>query len=291
MIKSMTGFGKAVCDLPAKKVHIEIKSLNGKQLDLNLRIPVLYREKEHEIRNLIAGRLQRGKVDLTIVVESLMPDNLPQINKTVFQDYYNQLSAISGELNIGGSSDFIRTIMMLPDVLKTGQASLDEKEWSDIKDTIEAAIESIDGYRSQEGRALQEDITSRLDHIEDSMNQVLPFENQRLERIKSRIRENLTEVIDSSKIDENRFEQELIYYIEKLDITEEKVRLKNHLDYFKETMGEEQPVGKKLAFISQEIGREINTLGSKANDADLQRLVIKMKDELEKIKEQTLNVL
>ncbi|TCO03637.1 YicC/YloC family endoribonuclease [Natronoflexus pectinivorans] len=291
MIKSMTGFGKAVCDLPTKKVHVEIKSLNGKQLDLNLRIPVLYRDKEHEIRNLIAGRLQRGKVDLTMVVESLMPDNLPQINKTVFQDYYNQLSSISEELNIGGSSDFIRTIMMLPDVLKTGQASLDEKEWADIKDTIEAAIECIDGYRSQEGHALQEDITIRLDSIEDSMNQVLPFETQRLERIKSRIRENLTEVVDSNKIDENRFEQELIYYIEKLDITEEKVRLKNHLDYFKETMGEEQPVGKKLAFISQEIGREINTLGSKANDADLQRLVIKMKDELEKIKEQTLNVL
>lgn len=290
MIKSMTGFGKTTCELPGKKIHIEIKSLNSKQLDLNLRIPSIYREKELEMRNRLSTGLQRGKVDVSITLESLLADRIPQINEQVFESYYKQLSQLSDKLQINSNSDYIRTILTLPETLKVEQVELEEEEWKALQDGLTQAIASINEYRAQEGAALYADITARINTIDTLSQELVPFEKQRIERIKSRIKENLDEW-NEKNIDENRFEQELIYYLEKLDITEEKVRLKNHIDYFNETIAEEEPVGKKLAFIIQEIGREINTLGSKANDADIQRLVIRMKDELEKIKEQMLNIL
>lgn len=291
MIKSMTGFGKAVCELPTKKVHIEIKSLNSKQLDLNTRIPAIYREKELEIRSELARQLQRGKVDVTIFVETMIPDKITQLNEQVISNYYQQLSSISQKLGIESNTDFLRVIMPLPDTLKVEQTELDESEWVLIFKTIQQAVQAIDQFRLQEGKMLEADISDRARIISKLLEQVPQFEKLRIEKIKNRIRENLAELAEKTKMDENRFEQELIYYLEKLDISEEKSRLENHLKYFFETFNDDEPVGKKLAFITQEIGREINTLGSKANDTDMQRLVIQMKDELEKIKEQTLNVL
>lgn len=291
MIKSMTGFGKAVCELPTKKVHIEIKSLNSKQLDLNIRIPPIYREKELDIRSEMARQLQRGKVDVVIFVETMIPDKITQLNEQVISNYYQQLSSISSKLGIENNTDFLRVILPLPDTLKVEQTELDETEWEQVLVAINQAIESIDRFRMQEGKVLEADISARASVIAMLLEQVPQFEKLRLERIKSRIRENLAELAEKNKMDENRFEQELIYYIEKLDVSEEKVRLENHIKYFFETLKENDPVGKKLGFITQEMGREINTLGSKANDTDMQRLVIQMKDELEKIKEQTLNAL
>lgn len=290
MIQSMTGFGKASGELPGKKIHVEIKSLNSKQLDLNLRLPQIYREKELEMRNRIADRLQRGKVEVNIQLESEVADRIPQINEAVFERYHQQLSGMAQKLNLGQQSDFLRAILGLPEVLKTEQAELAEAEWLALEKTLDAALIAIIDFRNQEGSALQKDILQRVETIAGLSLEVQSYEKQRLERIKERIRENLDD-LKLKNVDENRFEQELIYYLEKLDITEEKVRLKNHIDYFKECISEEGPVGKKLAFITQELGREINTMGSKANDADIQRLVIRMKDELEKIKEQMLNVL
>lgn len=287
----MTGFGKAICELPTKKVHIEIKSLNSKQLDLNTRIPAIYREKELEIRSELARQLQRGKVDVTIFVETMIPDKITQLNEQVISNYYQQLSSISQKLGIESNTDFLRVIMPLPDTLKVEQTELDESEWVLIFKTIQQAVQAIDQFRLQEGKMLEADISDRARIISKLLEQVPQFEKLRIEKIKSRIRENLAELAEKTKMDENRFEQELIYYLEKLDISEEKSRLENHLKYFFETFNDDEPVGKKLAFITQEIGREINTLGSKANDTDMQRLVIQMKDELEKIKEQTLNVL
>jgi len=287
----MTGFGKAICELPTKKVHIEIKSLNSKQLDLNTRIPAIYREKELEIRSELARQLQRGKVDVTIFVETMIPDKITQLNEQVISNYYQQLSSISQKLGIDSNTDFLRVIMPLPDTLKVEQTELDESEWVLIFKTIQQAVQAIDQFRLQEGKMLEADISDRAKIISGLLEQVPQFEKLRIEKIKSRIRENLAELAEKTKMDENRFEQELIYYLEKLDISEEKSRLENHLKYFFETFNDDEPVGKKLAFITQEIGREINTLGSKANDTDMQRLVIQMKDELEKIKEQTLNVL
>lgn len=287
----MTGFGKAVCELPTKKVHIEIKSLNSKQLDLNTRIPAIYREKELEIRSELARQLQRGKVDVTIFVETMIPDKITQLNEQVISNYYQQLSSISQKLGIESNTDFLRVIMPLPDTLKVEQTELDESEWELIFKAIQQAVQAIDQFRLQEGKMLEADISDRARIISGLLEQVPQFEKLRIEKIKNRIRENLAELAEKTKMDENRFEQELIYYLEKLDISEEKSRLENHLKYFFETFNDDEPVGKKLAFITQEIGREINTLGSKANDTDMQRLVIQMKDELEKIKEQTLNVL
>jgi uncharacterized protein (TIGR00255 family) len=287
----MTGFGKAVCELPAKKVHIEIKSLNSKQLDLNTRIPAVYREKELDIRNELARRLQRGKVDITIFVETMTPEKVTKLNEQVIGNYYQQLSAISANLGLQNNTDFLRVILPLPDTIKTEQAEFDETEWDSVLAGINQAIESIDKFRIQEGKILEADMLERTRLIAAHLELIPQFEKLRLERIKTRIRENLSELADKAKFDENRFEQELIYYIEKLDVSEEKVRLENHITYFYETLQEIDPVGKKLGFITQEMGREINTLGSKANDTDMQRLVIQMKDELEKIKEQSLNVL
>ncbi|WP_025007072.1 YicC/YloC family endoribonuclease [Marinilabilia salmonicolor] len=290
MIKSMTGFGKSVCELPAKRITIEIKSLNSKQLDINTRIPNLYREKELIMRNIISQTLQRGKVDVTFYVESMVPDKIPQVNEEVISAYHSQLKGVAEKLNIGDSTDYLRIIMPLPDTMKTMPAELDEEEWKAVSSALVEAIEQLDNFRTQEGDSMQMDVRERCTNIAALLEQVAPFETQRTEKIKNRIKENLSD-FSSNGTDENRFEQELIYYLEKLDISEEKVRLKNHINYFNETMEENGPVGKKLGFITQEMGREINTLGSKANDSDIQHIVVKMKDDLEKIKEQILNIL
>lgn len=291
MIYSMTGFGKAVCELPNKKVSIEIKSLNSKQLDLNTRIPLVYREKELVLRNEISSRLVRGKVDLSMFVESAVSDKITQINSQIIEEYYKQLLPIADNLGLADKTDFLRIIMPLPETVKTEPAELDEEEWKLVMRAVDKAIANIERFRAQEGSVLEKEITQRIDNIRNLLAQVVPLEKERIAKIRVRLRESLEELAGNYSVDENRFEQELIFYLEKLDITEEKVRLTNHLDYFNETIGDKEPAGKKLGFITQEIGREINTLGSKANDAAIQRIVIQMKDELEKIKEQILNIL
>jgi len=287
----MTGYGKAVCVLPQKKVNIEIRSLNSKQLDINTRIPGMYREKEIEIRNRISNRLFRGKIDISFFVEADMPDKVTKINTGIIESYFEQLKPVAKKLNIEQSVDFLRIIMPLPDTTKTEQAELDEKEWTELLIAIDKALDDIVEFRKQEGLSLMKEVSQRIENISNLLKDVEPLEKGRIEKIKERIKDGLQFLNDKTNVDENRFEQELIYYLEKLDITEEKVRLANHLNYFMETIETDKPVGKKLGFITQEIGREINTLGSKANDAGLQRIVIRMKDELEKIKEQILNVL
>lgn len=287
----MTGYGKAVCELPNKKISVEFKSLNSKQLDLSTRIPLLYREKEIELRADIAQRLIRGKVDFSMFVETINVDRVSQINTQVIEAYYQQLHDVADKLGQTEHTDFLRIIMQLPDTVRTEQPQLDEAEWQAISKSINEALDNIEAFRLQEGRALEADLRQRISLIESYLSEVPKYEAGRVEKIRQRITTNLEEIISKAKIDENRLEQELIFYIEKLDINEEKVRLANHLKYFIETIENEPQPGKKLGFIAQEIGREINTLGSKANEANLQKLVIKMKDELEKIKEQVLNVL
>lgn len=291
MIKSMTGYGRTVCELPNKKINIEIRSLNSKQLDINIKIPPIYKEKEVEIRSLLSRRLNRGKVELSFSVESSQPDKTTQLNLPIIEEYFNQLHSISSNFGVEKSTDFMRILLTLPDTLKVEQAELDEKEWEIIINDINKAVDNIDEFRMQEGEALGKDILQRAENISNLLKMIEPLEEQRIDRIKSRIRENINEFINPSNFDENRLEQELIFYIEKLDITEEKTRLNNHLIYFIETAQSETNAGKKLGFITQEIGREINTLGAKANDSDMQKIVIQMKDELEKIKEQILNIL
>ena len=287
----MTGFGKAVCEISGKKINVEIKSLNSKQFDMSLRIPFIYKEKELELRNELSSSIVRGKIDLAINIESSISDKITQLNTPVIENYYNQLSSLSQKLNINENTDFLRIILTLPDSIKSEQPEFDESEWANVKQCVIEAVESINNSRIREGALLETDIKEKAQTILELLSQVEPLEQQRLDRIKTRIRESIEEIVGKANIDENRFEQELIYYIEKFDVSEEKVRLKNHIDYFFETIKNEEVAGKLLGFITQEMGREINTLGSKANDADIQKLVIKMKDELEKIKEQTLNVL
>lgn len=292
MLKSMTGFGKATIELENKKVSIEIKSLNSKQLDINSRIPNLYKEKDLILRNEIKKNLERGKVELSIYIESVGTDKETRINKPIVEAYYKQLSEIANELKLPLEKEpLLQTIIKLPDTLKTEHQELDEDEWSKIFEGVKVAIEDLESFRSQEGEALQKDVFKHIHCIEQLSLEVPKYETTRIETIKNRINDNLTEFIEKQNVDKNRFEQEIIYYLEKLDITEEKVRLSNHCKYFLETAQTPKAVGKKLGFIAQEIGREINTLGSKANDTNIQKLVIQMKDELEKIKEQLLNVL
>lgn len=289
--KSMTGFGKATHEIPGKKITVEIRSLNSKQLDLNLRIPYLYKEKELELRTEIGKQLERGKVDVTVFTETTQESTPTSLNKTLAKAYFNELKSLSQELN-EGTENLLSIVVKMPDVLKAERETveLDEKEWNEVKATVNRAIEAFQKFRDDEGKTLENEFNNRIGIIAKLLNEVLQLDDARVTNIKNRIKNNLEEVIDTNKIDQNRFEQELIYYIEKLDITEEKLRLKTHLNYFNETM-KEPGSGRKLGFISQEIGREINTIGSKANDAGMQKMVVQMKDELEKIKEQLLNVL
>ena len=291
MIKSMTGFGASNRELPTKKIYVEIKALNSKQSDVITRISSIYREKEIELRNEVATRLLRGKIDLFITTEPVIPDKSTLLNIPVIENYFTQLKNIANIYNLGNNTDFLRIILSLPDAIRTEQPQLDENEWIMVTEAVNSAINAVDEFRLQEGKILEDDIRKHASIILNLLQQVDLFEDSRTDRIKKRIRESVEEITGKDSIDENRFEQELIYYIEKLDFTEEKVRLKNHIDYFFETLNDDDAVGKKLGFITQEMGREINTLGSKANDSEIQKIVIKMKDELEKIKEQTLNIL
>jgi len=291
MIYSMTGYGKAVKELPNKKITVEIKSLNSKQLDLAMRVPSFYREKELDIRSYLASRIGRGKVDFAMFCETQQAERVARIDQDAVRQYYEQLSAMQASIGIGGQTDYMRIIMSLPDVVKVEQPELDENEWHEVMACVIEATDNFIAFREQEGKALEKDLRTRVGLIEKYSLEVPQYEKERIEKIKSRIQSNLDEIIAKDKVDQNRLEQELIYYIEKLDINEEKVRLANHLKYFIETIETDPNAGKKLGFIAQEMGREINTLGSKANQAEMQRLVVMMKDELEKIKEQVLNVL
>lgn len=287
----MTGFGKATCELKNKKLTIEIKSLNSKQLDVNSRIPGFYREKEIEIRNQISKLLIRGKVDFSMFAEVTGAESGSVVNTELVKAYFDQLSTVSNDLGVDAKNDILSIIMRLPDTIKTEREELNEEEWKLVSKSIVQALNDLVKFREQEGDSLEKDIIERINEILSLLKQVEPYEKARIEKVKTRIRANLKELSEKEEYDENRFEQELIFYLEKMDITEEKVRLSHHCEYFLKTAQLNEPVGKKLGFISQEIGREINTLGSKANDSDLQKIVIRMKDELEKIKEQLLNVL
>lgn len=290
MIKSMTGYGKADCELKDKKVTIEIKSLNSKNLDIYTKIPGIYREKELEIRNIVSKKLQRGKVEFILYYETADDNKATSINSSVVKNYYTQLKSIADDLDIQTSEQLLQMAIRLPDTLNVEREKINEEDWVIIKETVIKALDQLDEFRTQEGKYLKEDIEKRIKIIDENKMAVTPFEIQRTEKVKSKLEENLANLKDQD-FDKNRLEQELIYYLEKFDITEEKVRLSNHCNYFLEMLNDSESNGKKLGFISQEIGREINTIGSKANDSDIQKLVVLMKDELEKIKEQMLNIL
>lgn len=291
MIRSMTGYGKAECELSQKKITVEVKSLNSKQLDLNTRLPGVYREKDLEVRKEISDKLIRGKVDFSIYAESMGIESNAAINSAIVKNYYKQLSEISGELGINVNETTLQIVMGLPEVVKTERDELDEEEWKTILNTIRKALEILDNFRIREGQSLHSDIVLNINVITSLLSQVGQFEQERTDKVKARILDGLKELAGTESIDNNRLEQEMIFYLEKLDLNEEKVRLGNHCSYFLETLELNEPVGKKLGFIAQEIGREINTLGSKANHTEIQKLVIQMKDALEKIKEQLLNAL
>jgi uncharacterized protein (TIGR00255 family) len=287
----MTGYGKAVVAFKEKKIHVEIKSLNSKQLDLNTRIAPLYREKEMEMRQMVAEALIRGKVDMSVWVEKDAAVDPTPINAQLVENYYQQIKSISEKTGIPAPEDWFYTLLRMPDVMtKTDVEELDEEEWAVVKGGVAEALKNLVDFRTQEGAALQKKFAEKIDNIGKLMSEIEPYEKSRVEKIKARIIDGLQQ-IPSAEYDKNRLEQELIYYIEKLDISEEKQRLANHLKYFRDTMNEPAGQGKKLGFIAQEMGREINTTGSKSNQAEMQNIVVKMKDELEQIKEQVLNAL
>ncbi len=285
MIHSMTGYGKSVLQLPTKKLTIELKSLNSKNLDINSRMPSIYREKELAIRKLLANELLRGKIDFSIYVETTAEDTSTQINTPVVKQYIQQLSQVVN----GDDIELLKMAVRFPDALNTVREEINENEWQLIEAEIKKAIDDLNDHRLDEGKVLESDFRNRVNTIDTILEEVVKMDPERVQGVRERLHKSVEELKD--KFDENRFEQELIFYIEKLDITEEKVRLKNHLNYFIECLNSSDSNGKKLGFISQEIGREINTIGSKSNYAPMQQLVVQMKDELEKIKEQLLNVL
>lgn len=290
MALSMTGYGKAIAELPNKKVTIEIKSLNSKQFDLFTRLPLIYREKEIALRNTLANKLERGKVDLSVNVEVISKNVSSKIDHQVVGQYYREISNMASELNIAPPQEWFSVLLRLPDVMKQETESLDESEWNTIEEAINQAVKEVITFRKQEGEMLTRVLTEKTQLIRSLLAEVEPFETERIETIKNRIYDGLRN-LEGVDYDKNRFEQEMIYYIEKLDVNEEKTRLAHHLDYFTETLNETRSQGKKLGFIAQEIGREINTLGSKSNQSGMQRIVVQMKDELEQIKEQILNIL
>ncbi len=291
MIQSMTGYGKSTVTYNDKKIIVEIKSLNSKALDVSARIAPLYREKEMEIRNMISQSLERGKVDFSLWIEKEASDAATPINAALLQNYYTQIKNISETCNIPLPSDWFATLLRMPDVLtKVDVQVLEDEEWEVAKGAVEEAINALVNFRKQEGAALEKKFTEKIDNIERLLKSIEPYEKERVARIREKITDALEKTI-SVDYDKNRLEQELIYYIEKLDINEEKQRLTNHLKYFRETMAGGHGQGKKLGFIAQEMGREINTTGSKSNHAEMQNIVVQMKDELEQIKEQVLNVM
>jgi len=291
MIQSMTGYGNTVVAYKDKKIHVEIKSLNSKQLDLQTRIAPLYREKEMECRAMVAEALIRGKVDMSVWIEKESAVDATPVNAALVENYYHQLKDVAQKVGIPEPEDWIYTLTRMPDVLtKTDVETLDDEEWVIVKGAVADALKSLVDFRKQEGAALQKKFTEKIDNIAQLLADIEPWEKGRVEKIRGRIEDGLKQ-IPGVEYDKNRLEQELIYYIEKLDISEEKQRLANHLKYFRETMNEPAGQGKKLGFIAQEMGREINTTGSKSNQAEMQNIVVKMKDELEQIKEQVLNAL
>ena len=292
MIESMTGYGKATVELPDKKLNIEIKSLNSKALDLSARIAPIYREKEMAIRNEISKTLERGKVDFSLWVEKKeSAESATVINQALVEGYYNQILSISQNLNIELPTDWFQTLLRMPDVMSKPEVTeLTEEEWHTVHEGIKEAIGHLVDFRKQEGMALEKKFRQNIDNIGKLLEAVVPYEQERVNKVKERIIEALEKTL-SVDYDKNRLEQEIIYYVEKLDINEEKQRLTNHLKYFISTMEEGKGQGKKLGFIAQEMGREINTLGSKSNHAEMQKIVVQMKDELEQIKEQVLNVM
>lgn len=286
MIASMTGYGKAVLELPEKKVTIEVRSLNSKTLDLNTRIPSFYREKELEVRNIISEKIQRGKVDFMMMVELNPAARTQKLNAELIKSYIADFKKITPDVT---EADLLPVVMRMPDVMNYSQDDLSTEEWNVIRETILEAVNALNTYRQDEGKVLEKELISYVEKILHNLTLVEPFEGERIETIKDRFNKKLEDA--KADIDQNRYEQELIYFFEKLDITEEKVRLKNNCEYFIKEIHEAGSNGKKLGFISQEIGREINTLGSKSNHSEMQKIVVQMKDELEKIKEQSLNIL
>ena len=286
MIHSMTGFGKASLQLPTKKITVEIKSLNSKGLDLNTRMPSVFREMELGLRNQISQRLERGKVDFSLYVEVTGEETTSKINVPIVKGYINQMKAVIPNAD---ETELMKMAVRMPDALKTERDEIDENEWKQIQTVIDEALENIMNFRKDEGASLEKEFQLRISNINNLMNEAVSYDAERVETVKTRLRTALDEL--KVNVDENRFEQELIFYLEKYDITEEKVRLGNHLNYFLETLNGTEANGRKLGFITQEMGREINTMGSKSNHSEMQKLVVMMKDELEKIKEQVLNVL
>ena len=286
MIQSMTGYGKSVLQLPTKKVTIELKSLNSKNLDLNTRIPSYYKEKELHLRKMIASKLLRGKIDISLYVEITGEETSAKINTPIVKAYMDQLNGLTEEVS---EAKCLEIAMQLQDAVRVEREEIDESEWKSIEKELKNALTSLVTYRTDEGKALETEFIKRVEGISNLLEQVIKVDPERIESVKDRLQKAISDLKEN--VDENRFEQELVYYIEKYDITEEKVRLKNHLDYFIQSLKSSDSNGKKLGFITQEMGREINTIGSKSNYAPMQKLVVQMKDELEKIKEQLLNVL
>lgn len=290
MTQSMTGYGKSSVELPTKNITIEVKTLNSKQLDVTMRIPQLFRSKEMEIRQLIKQCVMRGKVEFSISMEQLGVVQVSKLNKEVALSYFEQLDELCNEIGVlAEEENILETLLKLPDVMESSVAELSEEEWAEVVKGIETALEDLVAFRQQEGASMQKGLLENVARIETLMGDIVPFEKERVEKTKERLLENLKKL--AIEVDQNRLEQELIYYLEKYDINEERVRLDNHCQYFRETISQPKEVGKKLGFIAQEMGREINTVGSKANHAEIQRRVVLMKDELEKIKEQCLNIL
>ena len=286
MIQSMTGYGKAVAEFSDKKITVEIRSLNSKSLDLNTRLPFLYKEKELEIRKLLSEKLQRGKIDFSITTEATSLSKAQSINPDIIKAYISEFRQVVPEAS---DAELLAIVMRLPDVMAFTCKEIEEDEWNQALELILKAVENLSQFRLDEGKVLEQEFIQRNNSILSLLKEVEPFEKERIGTLKERFTKNLEEL--SSEYDQNRFEQELIYYLEKLDITEEKVRLKNHCEYFLENLKSDESEGKKLGFICQEIGREINTLGSKSNHSGMQKIVVQMKDELEKMKEQVLNIL
>ena len=286
MIQSMTGFGKASLQLPSKKITVEVKSLNSKGLDLNVRIPSLYREMELAVRTQVATALERGKIDVSVYIENTDEQTSTKVNVPIVKEYISQLRQVYADAD---ETELMKMAIRMPDSLKTEREEIDESDWDSIQKVIDESLKNIQAFRVSEGASLEKEFLHRISNIMTTMNNTVALDHERIETVKTRLQTAIEDL--KVTLDENRFEQELIFYLEKYDITEEKVRLENHLNYFIETMAGREANGRKLGFILQEMGREINTMGSKSNHAQMQKLVVQMKDELEKIKEQVLNVL
>lgn len=291
MIKSMTGFGKSQVELKGKTVSIELRSLNSKQLDLNLRSPQIFREKEMEIRSFLGQLLERGKIDVSISIESRVEVPSATLNKPLALQYYQQLKELKADIPEAALDEVLSILVRMPDVFKTEKEEMPEEEWGMIQAGLRSAVKELDDFRRSEGGELERDFIFRIGQIDNLLGQVAPFESVRIQAYRAKLQAQLEDISKDINYDQNRLEQELVYYLEKLDITEEKIRLGKHMEYFLQTLNDKESPGKKLGFIVQEMGREINTLGSKANDVEIQKIVVQMKDELEKIKEQLANIL